>query len=132
MYRSNPMPAVLAVFRDVLDARFAVRRGDATVEIEAWRRAVAVGGLARADRAMEQAGGGWIEGELLAFAEAAVAWPPLDRWEGTSTSGDASIYSRVVVPVHTGDVARPLVAAWVYASTRAPAGSVALASPAAN
>jgi len=99
---------------------------------EAWRRAVAVGGLARADRAMEQAGGGWIEGELLAFAEAAVAWPPLDRWEGTSTSGDASTYSRVVVPVHTGDVARPLVAAWVYASTRAPAGAVALASPTAS
>jgi tetratricopeptide (TPR) repeat protein len=41
MYRSNPMQAVVDVFRDVLDARFATRRGDTTVEIEAWRRAVA-------------------------------------------------------------------------------------------
>jgi tetratricopeptide (TPR) repeat protein len=39
MYRSNPMRAVLDVFRDVLDARFATRRGDTAVEIEAWRRA---------------------------------------------------------------------------------------------
>jgi tetratricopeptide (TPR) repeat protein len=40
MYRSNPMQAVLDVFREVLDARFAARRGDTTTGIEAWRRAV--------------------------------------------------------------------------------------------
>jgi tetratricopeptide (TPR) repeat protein len=40
MYRSNPMRVVLDVFRDVLDARFAMLRGDAAAGIEAWRRAV--------------------------------------------------------------------------------------------
>jgi gamma-glutamylcyclotransferase (GGCT)/AIG2-like uncharacterized protein YtfP len=91
---------------------------------EAWRRAIARAGLARADAAMENAaGGGWVAGELLAFVDAAAAWPPLDHWEGASTSGH-SVYARVVVPVHTGDAARPLAAAWVYAATRVPAGAV--------
>jgi tetratricopeptide (TPR) repeat protein len=39
VYRSNPMRTVLEVFRELLDARFATRRGDTAVEIEAWRRA---------------------------------------------------------------------------------------------
>jgi gamma-glutamylcyclotransferase (GGCT)/AIG2-like uncharacterized protein YtfP len=91
---------------------------------EAWRRVITPAGLARADAAMEQAaGGGWIDGEMLAFGDAVAAWPSLDYWEGASTSGH-SVYARVVVPVHTGDPTRPLVAAWVYAATRAPVGAV--------
>lgn len=96
---------------------------------EAWRRAVARSGLARADAVMERAAaGGWVAGELLAFADAAAAWPPLDRWEGASMSGH-SVYARVVVPVHTGDAARPLAVAWVYAATRAPVGAVGISPP---
>jgi hypothetical protein len=60
---------------------------------------------------------------VLAIADAIAAWPSLDYWEGASTSGH-SVYARVVVPVHTGDAARPLAAAWAYAATRVPAGAV--------
>lgn len=93
---------------------------------EAWRRAVGARGVARAAEALDRAAGSrWIAGELLAFADAAAAWPPLDHWEGASTHG-SSVYARVVVPVATNDPARPLVAAWVYAATRPPAGAVEL------
>lgn len=72
------------------------------------------------------AGARWIEGELLAFPDATNAWPPLDGWEGVSPAGEPTVYARVVVPVDTGGDAQPLVAAWVYASTRAPSGAVEL------
>ena len=65
----------------------------------------------------------WIDGELLSFADATLAWPPLDAWEGTSPRGDP-VYARGVVPVHTGDPNQPLRAVWVYASARIPAGAV--------
>jgi tetratricopeptide (TPR) repeat protein len=39
VYRSNSMRTVVDVLRYVIDARFATRRGDTAVEIEAWRRA---------------------------------------------------------------------------------------------
>jgi len=93
---------------------------------ESWRRAITSDELARTTEAMERAGASWIEGEVLAFRDAADAWPPLDRWEGTAIEGD-SVYARVVVPVHTGEAARPLIAVWVYAATRPPPGAVELA-----
>ncbi len=97
---------------------------------EAWRRAITADGLARTAAAMERTGASWVEGELLAFSDATLAWPPLDRWEGTSLEGD-SVYARVVVPVHTGDAAGSLIAAWVYAATRPPPGAVELTGPSA-
>ncbi len=99
---------------------------------ETARRAIAARDLAQAADARDRAAGThWIPGELLAFADAATAWPPLDRWEGASTHRD-SVYVRVVVPVAVDDPERPLVAAWVYAASRAPAGAVELAAPPAD
>lgn len=61
----------------------------------------------------------WIEGELLTFADAAVAWPPLDEWEGFIPGRDA-VYQRCVIPVEVGDAAVP---AWTYATPNVPQAS---------
>lgn len=58
----------------------------------------------------------WIEGELLTFADAAVAWPPLDEWEGFTPDGDA-VYQRSVIPVSVGGA---MTAAWAYVTTELP------------
>lgn len=93
---------------------------------EARRRALDPTALAHAAQALERAGISWIRGELLAFADAGVAWPPLDRWEGASLDG-RGVYARVVVPVWCGHERSAPAAAWVYAATQAPAGAVDVA-----
>lgn len=115
-YRLLVLPAVAILQRATDDphADDMSRRAFSPAVIEA--------AAAAASRADPEAT--WIEGELLRFAEAAMAWPPLDAWEGTSTHGD-SVYARVVVPVYPADPDQPPRAAWVYASTRVPAGAVA-------
>lgn len=67
---------------------------------------------------------GWIEGELLSFRDAVIAWPPLDGWEDFSPTRRTGSYARVVVPVEIGDRAHPRrIAAWMYAATEAPPGA---------
>lgn len=56
----------------------------------------------------------WIDGELLTFADAAMAWPPLDEWEGFTPGGDA-VYQRCVIPVSVGGA---MTAAWAYITNR--------------
>ena len=99
------------------------RATDDAAADEGRRRALAPEAVMDAVRALDEAGGSWVSGELIAFEDAAVAWPPLDRWEGVSAGRD-SVYARVVMPVRTDDPVRPWNVAWVYVATRAPTGAV--------
>jgi hypothetical protein len=72
--------------------------------------------------------GHWVEGEVIAFRDAAEAWPPLDAWEDFAP-GKPAFYPRVVVPVEIVDPQpgeSSLIAAWAYVASSAPAGSVPL------
>lgn len=68
----------------------------------------------------------WIDGELLEFADATIAWPPLDKWEGF-VPGRPGAYQRCVVPVAVGatdEGPAAIVAAWCYVAVEPPAGAV--------
>jgi gamma-glutamylcyclotransferase (GGCT)/AIG2-like uncharacterized protein YtfP len=67
-------------------------------------------------------GADWIDGELLRFRDAAVAWPSLDAWED-STPGRAGFYPRCVVPVSVGESILPV---WAYVATEPAPGAVPL------
>jgi gamma-glutamylcyclotransferase (GGCT)/AIG2-like uncharacterized protein YtfP len=91
---------------------------------EARRAAVMPDATRRAFAAMGKVDGETIAGELLTLRDAAAAWPPIDGWEDF-VPGRSGAYARLVVPVECGDESGHwrLLAAWVYAATRAPAGS---------
>ena len=108
-----------------------VRASPAAGLDEQRRRALSPAELADAAARLLRTGGGWIRGELLRFADAAEAWPPLDAWEGTSTHGD-SIYARIVVPVEQPDGSGLFVPAWVYGAVEPPAGAVEIEPAAAS
>lgn len=81
---------------------------------ESQRATIADAAIKRAEAAATEDKWGWIDGELLTFADAAVAWPPLDEWEGCSPGRD-TVYQRFVVPVRVGERA---ISAWGYVTTR--------------
>lgn len=57
----------------------------------------------------------WIDGELLEFADATVAWPPIDAWEDAAP-GQRGLYRRGLLPVEIPGAAggQQLLAAWAY------------------
>lgn len=117
-YRLAVVPPGAVLFDATTDAIADERR----------RSAIDAPQLARAASAATDETTGWIEGELLAFSDAALAWPPLDAWEN-SAPGEPGMYPRRVVPVEVcaRDARWRVIAAWAYVGTRPAAGAVALA-----
>ncbi|MGH8019250.1 MAG: gamma-glutamylcyclotransferase [Opitutaceae bacterium] len=67
----------------------------------------------------------WIEGEVLFFRDAAIAWPPIDRWEDY-TPGQAGAYQRCVVPAKVcaaENATEALAFVWAYVATKPPPGA---------
>jgi len=87
---------------------------DAAID-ETQRAAVSEVAVAQAQAAGEEDAWEWIDGELLTFADAVVAWPPIDEWEGF-VPGRETVYLRCVIPVFVGD---DVTAAWSYVTTQA-------------
>lgn len=79
--------------------------------------------LRRSEIALPSAHDVWVEGEILTFADAAVAWPPIDAWEDF-TPGCATAYQRTVVRADgCGAPGDPAVHAWAYVAVEPPPGA---------
>ncbi len=67
----------------------------------------------------------WINGEVLFFRDAALAWPPIDRWEDC-TPGREGAYQRCAVPARVRAAERApetLALVWAYVATEPPPGA---------
>jgi gamma-glutamylcyclotransferase (GGCT)/AIG2-like uncharacterized protein YtfP len=95
--------------------------GDAAAD-EQRRAAITTIALAEALDAASADGSEWVDGELLRFRDASVAWPPLDAWEGFSPDTETA-YPRCVVPAQVGQTLLPV---WAYVANSAPMGAVPL------
>lgn len=127
-WRKARMRGRLVILREgyllmIVDPRAMLREATHDVEADEHHRSeMTRRGAANAIAA--EAKDGWVEGELLAFADAARAWPPLDEWE-CYKPGAGGVYRRTIavaeIMTHSGRWERRPI--WAYLASQAPAGS---------
>lgn len=124
------LPAGYRIATVARDAVLMPASANAVVD-EARRRTLAPATItATASALLADTAAPWLAGEVLSFAHAAEAWPPLDRWE-EFTPGRPGFYQRAVVPVHLAgpeDAPQRVIAAWAYVALDVPPGALPVAS----